>query len=440
MSIFVGRQTPQTRLRIWAQHAPFIQQHMLATAEEAKHDYFEYLYVHRDDEKRTVQLFAGHHPISTEAEGRLQSEGGATLVLSQDTTFGHVATFIYPYETSRGTAKPILWGIFDSPADAAADKWLDRAVQDFARCCRASSIVDPTVYRSDRFRMRWLQLRSSWLHFRGRLPGCTQLIRTKPSWGRRVILALGAVFAMLETHLNLPSMISTLSGYSVPVVWEKWHSQSSTLVNSSPSASSATNSPQKSISTTTVPAKALPTVVTEMPVISGRYTFCPSTDDESSQKLLNFLYDVRANAGKVVFFDVQMNIECILGKKPSYQAMFDRREITSGVGYFFQVPLIEVGDLTTPRKWIDGRRNLATLRDMYSDNGSVIALHSGDDSRNPISHFQPHVEGVVDILFGPYAIKESEDDAIISFDLNAQFLDTAALQQATAIAKRIRGS
>lgn len=437
MSIFVGRQTPQTRLRIWAQHAPFIQQHMLATAEEAKHDYFEYLYVHRDDEKRTVQLFAGHHPISTEAEGRLQSEGGATLVLSQDTTFGHVATFIYPYETSRGTAKPILWGIFDSPADAAADKWLDRAVQDFARCCRASSIVDPTVYRSDRFRMRWLQLRSSWLHFRGRLPGGTPLIRAKPSWVR---WAVGGAAALLIPFFDHLSAVSTLSGYSVPAVWEKWHSQPSKLTYPSPSAPSAASSPQEAISTQAVPAKALSAVGTEMPVISGRYTFCPTTDAESSPKLLNFLYDVRANTGRVAFFDVRMSIDCVLGKEPDYEAMFGRRENSGGVGYFFQVPLVGAGDLAASRKWIDGRRDLSILHAMYSDNGSVIALHSGDDSRNPLSHFQPHVEGSVDILFGPYAIKESEDDAVITFDLNAQFLDTATLQQATAIAKRIRGS
>lgn len=437
MSIFVGRQTPQTRLRIWAQHAPFIQQHMRAIAEEAKHDYFEYLYVHRDDEKRTVQLFAGHHPISTEADGRLQSEGGATLVLSQDTTFGHVATFIYPYEASRGTAKPILWGVFDSPADAAADKWLDRAVQDFARCCRASSIVDPTVYRSDRFRMRWLQLRSSWLHFRGRLPGCTQLIRAKPSWAR---WAIGGAAALLFPFIDHLSSVSTLAGFSVPAVWEKLHSQPSTLTYPSPSAASVASSPLKAISTQVVPDKALSVVGAEMPVISGRYTYCPATDAESSPKLLNFLYDVRAHAGKVAFFNVQMSIDCVLGKEPDYEARFGRREDSGGVGYFFQVPLVGAGDLAASRKWIDGKRDLSILYDMYSDNGSVIALHSGDDSRNPISHFQPHVEGSVDILFGPYAIKESEDDAVITFDLNAQFLDTAALQQATAIAKRIRGS
>ena len=94
MSIFVGQQTPQTRLRIWAQYAPAIEQHMRAAAEEARHDYFEYLYVHRDDSRRTIQLFAGNHPIPSNDDGSPQTEGGAALVLSQDTQFGHVAALI----------------------------------------------------------------------------------------------------------------------------------------------------------------------------------------------------------------------------------------------------------------------------------------------------------------------------------------------------------
>jgi len=160
MSIFVGRQTPQTRLRIWAQHASVIEQHMRTAAEEARHDYFEYLYVYRDDGQRTVQLFAGNHPIPTNNDGSPQNEGGAALVVSQDTKFGHVAALIYPYETPLSAAKAILWGLFDSPADATSGKWLDRALHDFARCCRASSVVDQTAYRSDRLRMRWLKFRS----------------------------------------------------------------------------------------------------------------------------------------------------------------------------------------------------------------------------------------------------------------------------------------
>ena len=108
------------------------------------------------------------------------------------------------------------------------------------------------------------------------------------------------------------------------------------------------------------------------------------------------------------------------------------------MNYLMRVPLVDKGNLTESKQWISGERNPATLWEMYSDNGSAIAIHNGDDSRNPLSRFQPHVEGMTDILFGPYSIKESYDDDAITFDLNASFLDRTALQQATAIAKELR--
>jgi len=447
MSIFVGRQTPQTRLRIWAQYAKIIEQHMRTAAEDARQDYFEYLYVHRDDNQRTVQLVAGQHPISTNDDGSLQTEGGAALVLSQDSTFGHVASFIYPYETSRGPEKPILWGIFDSPADAAAGKWLDHAVHDFARCCRASSVVDQTVFRSDRLRMRWLRFRSWGLGLRGRLPCCTKLIRAKPSWIRRSVAGLVFVATSLATILNLPSMLSTLSGYTVPALWAKWHSTppadkaaSSTHQALPPVAPSAASGPLTVIPAQPEPAIAPSTAGAEMHVISGRYTFCPTTSGQSSSKLLNLLYDVRTNAGRVAFFNVHVSIDCVLGKQPDYEAKFNRLDESGEVSYLLHVPLVRAGDFASSRQWIDGGRDFSILRSMYSDNGSIITIHRGDDGRNPLSRFLPHVEGSVDILFGPYAIKESSDDDVITLDLNAPFLDTAALQQATVIADRLRGA
>ncbi|WP_432735560.1 hypothetical protein [Ralstonia solanacearum] len=110
------------------------------------------------------------------------------------------------------------------------------------------------------------------------------------------------------------------------------------------------------------------------------------------------------------------------------------------MSYFLRVPSVMADDLASARKWIDGDRDSSALHAMYSDNGSMIAMHSENDSRNPLSRFQPHVEGSADILFGPYAIKESSDDDAITLDLNAPFLDTAALRQATAIADRLRGA
>ncbi|WP_256823013.1 MULTISPECIES: hypothetical protein [unclassified Pseudomonas] len=420
---------------------------MRAAAEEARHDYFEYLYVHRDDSRRTIQLFAGNHPISANDDGSPLTEGGAALVLSQDIQFGHVAALIYPYETSLGAGKPIFWGFFDSPTDAIAGKWLDRAVHDFARCCRASSIVDQTAYPSDRLRMRWLKFRSWALCFRGRFPGGTKLICAKPSWGRRIIAGIFVVLTTVTALLNLPSMVATLSGYTVPRLWALLHD--GPAVDSAPPsgsevsgsvASPAANSSQKAIPRQTEPAITPAVIGVEMPVISGWYTFCPTSADQGSPKLLDLLYDVRANAGKVAFFDIQVDVDCILGRQPDYEAAFSRIEDADEVIYLLRVPLVMDGAPVTPGQWISGKRDPSVLRAMYSDNGSAIAIHNGNDSRNPLSRFQPHVEGSSDILFGPYAIKESSDDDAITFDLNASFLDSAALQQATIIAEELRAT
>jgi hypothetical protein len=419
---------------------------MQSAAEEAKHDYFEFLYVHRDDARRTIQLSAGAHPIPKNPDGSPQMEGGASLVLSQDTSLGHIAAMIYPYETIRNTARPIFWGFFDSPADVVADKWLDEVVHDFARCCRASSVVDQTVHRSDRLWKRWLEFRSKVLLLRGRTRWFTKLIRAKPSLGKRVVRRIAITIAGLTAFLTLPSIVATLMGITIPGLWDRLHSQPPALDSASSSSQALEPTPLNEASgpavvasqrVTTVTAEAKPSVT--MPIISGWYTFCPSAAGESNPKLLDFLYDVRANAGKVAFFDVQVDIDCVLSRPPAYEAPFNRIDKGGDVTYLMRVPLISDGD-GAAENWISGARDHSILRSMYTDNGSAIAIHSGNDDRNLLSRFQPHVEGSDDVLFGPYAIKEISDDDAITFDLNAPFLDEVALKQATEISEQIRNS
>jgi hypothetical protein len=79
-------------------------------------------------------------------------------------------------------------------------------------------------------------------------------------------------------------------------------------------------------------------------IISGWYTFCPSAAGESNPKLLDFLYDVRANAGKVAFFDVQVDIDCVLSRPPAYEAPFNRIDKGGDVTYLMRVPLISDGN------------------------------------------------------------------------------------------------
>ena len=445
MSIFAGRATPQTRMRTWTLHAAIIEQKMNAHAEEARHDYFEHLYVLRDDDRRMVQLWAGNHPLHSSENSKTQVEGGAALVLSQDTHFGHVVALIYPYEQLPNSVKPIIWGIFDSPSDVTTGKWLTRIFADFATCCRASSVVDETAFTSDRLRMRWLTVRGKILTLRGRFRLTTKTIKARKSWTKRIVAGIIATITVLGFVTTLPSNLATLSGYSLPALWALWQAPSTektqatelgpqSLELRSKKEDSPEGVPGAPISTLTSPSSRSNT----MPVITGWYTFCPSSDDQGSTKLLDFLYDVRANAGQVAFFDVQVGIDCVLSSEPDYGAPFYRIEDPGFVSYFMRIPLLDRENLAEAKQWISGNRDPAILHAMQSDNGSAIAIHNGDDSRNPLSRFQPHVEGSADVLFGPYLIKESNDDDAITFDLNASFLDSEGLHHATAIAKKLR--
>ena len=316
MSIFVGKQTPVTRLRAWVQHAADMEQRLNSAAKGA-HDYFEFLYVFRDDNARTVQLFAGKHPIGTSDRGKLLVEGGAAFVVSQDQNSGHVVVLIYPYQREENPSRPIHWGWFNGPGDVSAGNWLNDAVHDFARCCRASSVIDPTVTAADRRRMRWLQLRSRWLLIRARAPGM-KLISAQPSLLRQVWRLTVYASAALTTILALPSAISTLSGVTVPSLLKSW--QSNAPANSAPASVSValqSNDPNPvGAPTGTIAHGQRAPASIDMPIISGEYTFCANAEDSANQKLMNLLYDVRAHAGKIAFFNVRVRIDCVLLIRP----------------------------------------------------------------------------------------------------------------------------
>lgn len=440
MSIFVGRPTPTHRLGEWARYAPSIEQRLKAVAKDG-HDYFEFLYVHRDDQARTVQLFAGRHPTGTNDRGQLLIEGGAALVVSQDSSAGFAVVMIFPYEPEGQRAEPIHWAWFDGPESIAKGKWLDDAVVDFARCCRASSVVDTTVTTADYLRLHWLRLQSSWILLRARAPGM-KLISWKPSLLQRLWRWIVITFAALATVLAVPSALSTLWGITVPSLL---NSRSEKPPTGSPAPASETVAAQPvapflDSQTAPGPVESVPTTLIEMPVISGEYTFCKDAGDTADQKLLNLLHDVRAQAGKIAFLNVRIRIDCVIGSEPDYDVPFRRSQDGNVVGYAFRLPTIAGREVEMAQLWLDGGRKPEALRAMYSDNGSWIVIHNADDGRNPLSRFQPHVEGMVDVLFGPYAIKASEDDAAVTFDLHAPSLDSAALQQAKNIADELRQS
>lgn len=233
---------------------------------------------------------------------------------------------------------------------------------------------------------------------------CNFTLKLKRLW--KWLLTAGVT---LSAVLTLPSHFSTLSGITVSSVLEK-----------KPAASQ----------------HSLP----EMPVISGSYTFCPGANDSRDPKLLNLLHDVQEHAEKIAFFNVSVDIDCVLGKESDFSDPFKRSQTKHDVHYSFDVPYLDTEEISKAQMWLDGGRKPEALRDLYRANGSIIAIHKADDGRNPLSRFQPHVEGMTDIVFGPYSIKVSEDDALLIFDLNAPSLDSFTMQQASQIATDLRKS
>jgi hypothetical protein len=182
-----------------------------------------------------------------------------------------------------------------------------------------------------------------------------------------------------------------------------------------------------------------PTATASMPVISGDYTLC--SHDEShpySPKWLNFLYDVYTNAGKSVFFDVRVDVECLVGKTDSWQSL--GRQVGSGqVQYSFQ----NLGLFTTPEqlqtnRQVDFPRDINRLRDMLPDNGSFISIRQDFDGRNAYSRLHLEAEGMEDHIYGPFLIKIRGEDGFIQFELYPSHLDSAAEAVVAQIAARNR--
>lgn len=154
----------------WNVQVEKIERHFMGVAERAKQEnFFEELFVDRDDEQNTVQLHAGKHPIGNKetlrdgfgrAKGwRIDVEEGAALVISQS-ALGDVAVILYPYhsEKARRIEPHIIWTVFKNPTDVT-QAVLRAAVADFLTYVRVSSALF-NESATDRLRIRYLEFRS----------------------------------------------------------------------------------------------------------------------------------------------------------------------------------------------------------------------------------------------------------------------------------------
>ncbi|KDB07846.1 hypothetical protein LIG30_3048 [Burkholderia sp. lig30] len=170
-----------------------------------------------------------------------------------------------------------------------------------------------------------------------------------------------------------------------------------------------------------------------MPVITGWYTFCPQDDSGASPRLLDLLYDIGQHAGKVAFFDVQVQVDCVMGTTSDPSAPIARTAEEHSLIYRF-------GPESASRTTVDGGRDSANLNRFLPENGASVSVLDDRDGRNALTRLAINSEGVDDELYGPYLIKARGEDASLSLELSAPTLDTAMQAAASAIAQQRRAA
>ena len=342
----------------------------------------ENLYIWHDPEHRSVTLFAGQHPVGNSLTGTgTAAEGGAALTVSQAVD-GSVTVFLYPFssELMRRTEDRILWGHFQGP-DELRERTIKKAIADAARYWRVSSALDGGS-RFDRLRVDYLLLKAQ-LH---------EAV-SKRSWLAKTV----KIGAWLVGAISFLSALATLGGTSVPQLWSRLH----------------------------------PSTKVTMPVITGWYTFCPQDKTGASPKLLDLLYDVRQNAGRIVFFDVQVDVACVMETPFEPGATFSRKVEERSLTYSFSLGKRSEEDFASTHPGMK-------LDELIPDNGTLLTVLDDSDGRNAFTRLAINAEGADDVLYGPYLIKASGEDAFLTLTLSAPTLDSTMQDAATTTASQLR--
>ncbi len=318
-------------------------------------------------------------------------------MLSQGPT-GAIAVFMYPYESELAlrTEKLIVWNVFDDPLDIT-ERVLKNAVADFTCYARVSSALDGGT-AADRRRVTRLLRRD---RFRsGAQVNAVKLAEERAREKKEVQPPLGSRLAG-----NFGLVLFGIFGTAITVVTglgasfdqlSKWF-----------------------------------TSETAMPVITGWYTFCPPDGSEASPKLIDFPYDIAQNAGKVAFLDVQVRVDCVIEPAAGQHATVTRTAEERSLTYSF----FPEGIAGTEG---GGGRDHAQLVELIPDNGASVRILDDWEGRNVFTSLRVHVEGINDIIYGPYLIKAKEDDAFLSLQLSPPMLDAVMQAAASAIAQQRR--
>lgn len=175
--------------------------------------------------------------------------------------------------------------------------------------------------------------------------------------------------------------------------------------------------------------------VTELPVIQGEIDL---TDQSNKGRQLLFVNDIAQNVGRIVYFN---NFQIIMdmddqihressGEDDSITYRFNFKELSSPEAKStpnlseseFVDNLMRYGSIP-----VDDRKQIELMNDMsMSGYNAHIKIHTKTNDRNEYSEFSPFVgEGTIDLLNGPFQIKDVSVSEAVMFELTAPSLDSA---------------
>lgn len=170
----------------------------------------------------------------------------------------------------------------------------------------------------------------------------------------------------------------------------------------------------------------------QMIVVRGNYSICGAQSDypNSDARFLDFLYDVWTNRDKVLFLDVDVLSYCA-SQYGTGRALFERTATKASLTYRFE-----------RLDAVDGGRDLNSpaVRYMVPDNGTNVTIEADATGVNQFSTLNIYDEGMEDMLYGPYIVKQSGEDAETTLTLYPALLNAEEYAQARAIATRVKAN
>lgn len=170
----------------------------------------------------------------------------------------------------------------------------------------------------------------------------------------------------------------------------------------------------------------------QLVLVRGDYSICGAQSDYPSAdaRFLDFLYDVWKNRDKVLFLDVDVLSYCA-SQYGTGHALFERSATKVSLTYRFE-----------RLDAVDGDRDLRSpvVRYMVPDNGTNVTIKADATGVNQFSTLNIYDEGMDDVLYGPYIVKQSGEDAETTLTLYPASLNADEYARAKVIDTRLKAN